>query len=231
MRPVVIVSLIVAAVSAGDFLDDFESYAVGEDPADSPDWSREPSGGYVLVADDSGDKVTESYFPDSTFTGYLCEGAGFWDDGSVSMDFNVTGSGALVNVLARMQLMTGDAYAGGVIVWLQPFTFAYIARISITGEYEILFQGGGPSMTPDTWVDVELEVTGNDPVTLTLYCNDQLTGQVQDSLYLLGSGLSGFAYVYEDQAPTIRSDDFQVVLIPQSLEEMTFGGIKATFGP
>lgn len=231
MRFAAVLAALIAALAAGDFFDDFESYSVGDDPGDSPDWSREPAGGYVLVADDGGDQVIEAHFPDSAFVGYLCDGAGFWDDGSVSIEFSVTGSGVMVNVFSRMQLMTGETYVGGLIVWLQPFTFVYIAHVSVTGEYEILFQDGGPSMPPGTWADIRLEAAGSDPVTLTLYCKDQMAGQVEDSVHVLGSGLSGFACIYDDQVPTILADDFRVTETPQALLQGTFGAVKASFSP
>lgn len=230
MRIGVLLVVLAAGLAAGDFLDDFESYSVGEDPDASPDWSREPSGGYVLVAQDGGNKLVEAFFPDSAYTGYLCDGAGIWDDGSVSMDFKVTGSGTLVNVLARIQLFTGEAYVGGVVVWLQPFTFAYIGHVSVTGEYQLLYQGAGPSLMPDTWMDVRLELSGQGPVTLALYCDDVLQAQVDDDIYTLEQGLCGFAILYDDAEPSVSADNFQVVLTPQAMETMTFGAIKSVFG-
>lgn len=231
MRTIAVLLFTVAALAYADFFDDFESYLPGQDPDISPDWSREPSGGYVLVVEDGDDQVVEAFFPDSAYTGYLCEGAGIWDDGSVSMDFNVTGSSAVVSVFARMQLFSGNAYVGGLVVFIQPFTSAFIAHVAPTGEYDMLFTGAGPSMTPDTWANVRLELEGTDTVTLSLYCDGQLTGEVEDSFYALGSGLSGFAFMYDEYEPSMLGDDFEVVLAPQSLQATTFGALKANFSP
>lgn len=231
MRIVLSYLILMSAIVLGDFLDDFESYAPGQDPDISPDWSREPTGGYVLVTEDGGNQAVEAHFPDSAFIGYLCEGAGIWDDGSVAMDFNITGGSTLVSVLGRMQLFTGEAYVGGLAVWVQPFTYAYIAHVSATGEYDILYQEGGPSMPPDTWMNARLEMEGENPVTLSLYFDDALAGQAEDTAYVLGSGLSGFAMLYEEGVPEILADDFQVVLTPQTMRAMTFGSLKAVFAP
>lgn len=231
MKFVFVCLILVPALVTGDFLDDFESYSPGQDPDSSPDWSREPSGGYVLVTDQGGNQVVEAHFPDSSFIGYLCDGAGIWDDGSVAMDFNVTGGSTLVSVMGRMQLFSGEAYAGGLVAWLQPFTFAYIAHVSATGDYDLLYQEGGPSMPPDTWMNIRLEMEGENPVTLSLYCDDELAGQVLDSVHALESGLSGFAMLYEEGVPEILADDFQVLVAPQAMKAMTFGALKAVFAP
>jgi len=213
----------------GDFFDDFQSYQPGQGPESSGNWVREENGGYVLVTAQGENQVVEAFFPDSTYLGYLCTAAGFWADGSVSMDFSPDGTGSLVNVLARMQITTGEAYVGGVIVFLQPFTYAYIGYVNVAGDYELLYSDFGPTITPGTWVSVGLTAENIDPVTLTLHINGQQAAQVLDQTYLLGSGLSGFAMLFEGGMPSILADDFQVVLTPQGLETMTFGAIKAVF--
>jgi hypothetical protein len=213
----------------GDFFDDFQSYQPGQGPESSGNWIREEYGGYALVTSQGENQVIEAFFPDSTYLGYLCAVAGFWSDGSVSMDFSPDGTGSLVNVLARMQITTGEAYVGGVIVFLQPFTYAYIGYVSVSGDYELLYSNFGPTVTPGTWVNVGLTVENQDPVTLTLHINGQQAAQVVDPVYRLGSGLCGFAMIYEGEIPSIHADDFQVVLSAQGLEATTFGAIKAVF--
>ncbi|MBN2587207.1 MAG: hypothetical protein JXR55_07930 [Candidatus Fermentibacteraceae bacterium] len=229
MRIAALALAMMTGLGLGDFLDDFESYSPGEDPDISPDWSREPGGGYVLVAENGGNQVIEAFFPDSAYIGYLCDGADIWGDGSVSMDVSVTGSGTLMTVIARLQLFSGEAYVGGLIVWFQPFTYAYIGHVSMTGEYELLYSGTGPTMTPGTWSNVRLELEGENPVTLALYLDDQPAAQVQDSTYNLGPGLSGFALIYDSAVPSVLADNFEVVLAPQAMEAMTFGALKAAF--
>jgi len=224
--------LLLAAFSGlvqGDFFDDFQSYQPGQGPESSGNWIREENGGYALVTTQGENQVIEAFFPDSTYLGYLCSAAGFWAYGSVSMDFSPDGTGSLVNVLARMQITTGEAYVGGVIVFLQPFTYAYIGYVNVAGDYELLYSDFGPTITPGTWVSVGLTAENIDPVTLTLHINGQQAAQVLDQTYLLGSGLSGFAMLFEGGMPSILADDFQVVLTPQGLETMTFGAIKAVF--
>jgi hypothetical protein len=219
----------VAGLVRGDFFDDFESYALGEDPDVSYSWEREPSGGQVLVTEQGDNQVAEAFFPDSTHIAYLCSGAGFWDNGSVEIDFSPNGSGSFTNVFARMQLLSGEAYVGGVTVFLQPFTYAYIAYINVSGEYELLYSDFGPSIFPGSWVNVDLHVEGYDPVILTLYTNGQEVASVIDSQYILGSGLSGFALFYEEEKPVVYLDNFRVTLTAQALQATTFAAVKALF--
>lgn len=222
--------LVLSGIMTGDFLDDFESYSPGQGPESSGNWLREESGGYALVTEQGDNQVIEAFFPDSSYIGYLCTAAGFWGDGSVSMDFSPDGTGSLVNVLARLQITTGEAYVAGVIVFLQPFTYSYIGYISITGEYELLHSGFGPTVTPGSWVNVGLTLQGVSPVTLTLHINGQQAAQAVDSQYNLGAGLSGFALLYEAETPVILCDNFSAVLGPQALIPSTFGAIKALLG-
>jgi hypothetical protein len=183
----------------------------------------------VEVVQEASNKLVQSDFQDSTYIGYLCVGAGLWRDGSVSMSFRVSGNGSLMNVLARMQLTGGEAYVGGIVTIFQPITTAYIAYVDATGSYEILGSYSGPSMTSDTWVNIRLELEGSDPAVLSLYCDDQLMGQVSDSTYDLGQGFSGFALIYQNALPSIGADDFSVVLNPQYLAMKTFAAIKRVF--
>ncbi len=221
--------LLIAGMSLGDFSDDFESYSAGQDPDISPNWTREPSGGSVLVVQEAGNKLVQSDFQDSTYIGYLCTGAGLWQDGSVSMRFRASGNGSLMNVLARMQISGGESYVGGIVTIFQPVTTAYIAHVSVTGDYEILGSYSGPSMPPGTWVEIRLELAGTGPSVLSLYCNDQLMGQVSDSTYDLAQGFCGFALLYQNSLPTIGADDFSVALDPQYLAMKTFAAIKRVF--
>ena len=121
MRYLAVLALF-AALAAGDFLDDFESYSPGDDPGDSYHWTAEPTGGHVLVTEHGDGQVVQAFFPDSAFIAYICQGAGIWDNGSVSMDFSPSGGGTMVNVSSRMQLLSGDTYIGGVCVIFHPFT-------------------------------------------------------------------------------------------------------------
>lgn len=231
MKNAVLLVMAFAALAAGDFFDDFQSYQPGQGPESSGNWIREESGGYAVVTSQGGDLVVESLFTDSTYIGYLCSAAGFWNDGEVSMDFSPDGTGSLANVLARMQIATGETYIGGVVVFLQPFTYEYIGYVNLSGEYELLYSDFGPTLIPGDWVSVGLSVENTDPVILTLFINGEQTAQVADSTYLLGSGLCGFAMNYEGgvEVPTIFGDDFLVVLGAQGLETATFGAIKAVF--
>ncbi len=229
MKSTLFAVCMLTCLAYGDFLDDFESYQPGESLESSGNWEREPTGGYALVAVQEGNQVAEAVFTDSTHIGYLCTAAGFWNDGSVAMDFSPDGTGSLANVLARMQITTGEAYVAGVVVFLQPFTYTYIGYINITGDYELLYSGFGPSLPPGAWVNLKLALEGDGPVTLTLYTDGQQTAQVVDSQYSLESGLSGFALLYEGSVPSVCCDDFQVLLGPQSMEAATFGAVKAHF--
>jgi hypothetical protein len=229
MKRALLILVIMGTVAAADFLDDFESYTPGQDPEASGNWMRDPFGGHAWVVDQEGDQVLEAAFEDSLIIGYLCTAAGFWDDGSVSMSFGPDGDGCFCSVLSRLQITTGETYAGGIMVTMQPFTYGFIAYINAQGDYELLWSGFGPIMMPGDWVDVELEVSGNGPVELTLLCNGEQAGTAADSVYDLASGLSGFALLYQEAEPVIFSDDFEVVLDPVDLAPRTFGEIKTLF--
>lgn len=229
MKRCFLLFVLLSSLAGADFFDDFQSYEPGQGPESSANWIREESGGCALVTSQGGDQVIEAFFPDSTYLGYLCSATGFWEDGSVFMDFCPNGTGSLVNVLARLQITTGETYVGGVIVFLQPFTTAYIGYVNAAGDYELLYSDLGPTITPGAWVNVGLTVENTDPVVLTLHINGQQVAQVNDQVYRLGSGLCGFAMIYEGELPSIHADDFQVVLSAQGLETTTFGAIKAVF--
>lgn len=229
MKFTLVIIALTAGFASGDFLDDFESYAPGDDPDISYSWEREPSGGQFLVTTQGENQILEAFFPDSAHIAYLCSGAGFWDNGSVEMDFSPNGTGSFVNVIARMQLLSGEAYVGGVTVFLGSLTYAYIASINISGEYELLYSDLGPIIAPGSWTNIRLHLEGDDPVALTLFIDDQQVAKVFDSQYCLETGLSGFAVFYEDELPTILADNFQVILAPQSLHAVTFAALKAFF--
>ncbi len=57
MRIAAMALAMMTGLALGDFLEDFESFSPGQDPDVSPDWSREPSGGCVLVAENGGKKI------------------------------------------------------------------------------------------------------------------------------------------------------------------------------
>jgi len=220
---------VLVCFASGDFLDDFESYQPGERLESSGWWLRVPTGGYARAAVLEGNQAAEAVFGDSSYIGYLCTAAGFWDDGSVAMDFSPEGSGSLAAVLARMHIPTGGAYMAGMTVLVQPFTYTYIGYINISGDYELLYSGPGPLLPPGGWMNLRLELEGNGPVTLTLYINGQETAQVVDSQYSLGLGLSGFALLYEGSVPTVFCDNYQVLQGFQSLARSTFGAVKTLF--
>lgn len=229
MRFLLIFLAVGVSAARGDFFDDFESYQPGEDPGDSFHWTREPAGGNVLVTAQGDEQVIEAVFPDSAYLAYICNTAGFWADGTVSMDFRLDGSGSFANVYSRMQLATGEAYVGGIFMFFQPYTYSYIGYVSVTGEYELLYYDFGPILSPDDWVNVGLEIQGEDPVILTLYTNGEETAQVSDPQFLLEPGLSGFALLYEEELPQIFADNFLVVISPQALRATTFGAVKRAF--
>jgi hypothetical protein len=229
MDTALLILMILGSVAAADFLDDFESYTPGQDPEASGDWTRDPFGGHAWVVDQEGDQVLEAAFEDSLMIGYICTAAGFWDDGSVSMSFSPDGDGSFCSVVSRLQITTGETYAGGIMVTMQPFTYGFITYINAQGEYELLWSGFGPIVMPGDWVDVELAVSGNGPAELVLMCNGEQAGSASDSVYDLAAGLSGFAFMYQETEPAILADDFEVVLDPVGLSPCTFGRIKTLF--
>jgi len=229
MKKALIVLAAVAFIASGDFTDDFESYSPGDLLEDSPNWDREPAGGYARITQQGSNKAAEALFPDSAFIGYVCEAAGLWADGSVEMDFSPEGVGSFSNVFSRMSITNGESYAAGITVVFGSFTYAYMAYVNAAGDYELLYYDLGPTVTPGSWANVKLHTEGTDPVTLTLFINGENAAKVFDYTHLLTEGISGFALFYQEDPPTILADNFQVILNQQSLGTTTLGALKALF--
>lgn len=223
--------VLLAASASADFTDDFEAYTPGQDPEASGNWLRAEYGGHALVALQGGDQVLEAAFEDSLVVGYVCTAAGTWDDGSVGMSFSPDGDGAYCCVLARM-VETGEAYAGGVVTVMQPFTTAFLAYVNASGDFEVLWSGMGPFVSQGEWVDVQMTIAGSDEVLISLSCDGSPAGTAADAVHALGPGLSGFAVLRdpEEELPAVSADDFEVVLDQSSLESCTFARIKLLLG-
>lgn len=223
--------ILLAASAAADFTDDFESYTPGQDPGSSGDWLRSGYGGHAWVVSQGGDQVLEAAFEDSLLVGYVCTAADTWDDGTVGMSFSPEGDGAYCCVIARM-VESGEAYAGGLVTVMQPFTTAFLAYVNASGDFELLWSGFGPFVQQGEWVDVEMVLEGSEDVSLALYCDGDLAGTAADAVYGLGPGLSGFAMLRdtEEAVPGVSADDFEVVTAPSSLESCTFARIKLVLG-
>ncbi len=229
MKTTLMIIAAVAFTAMGDFTDDFQSYTPGDHLESSPNWDKEPDGGYVQIAEQGSNNVIEAVFPDSAFIGYICTAAGFWADGSVEMDFAPEGTGSFSNVYARLDIMAGGSYAAGLTVFFGSLTYAYIAYVNAEGEYELLYSDLGPILTPGSWANIRLHTEGTDPVALTLFIDNEQVTKVYDTTHLLGNGLSGFAMFYDDQQPAMLADNFQVITSGQSLIPTTLGSIKAMF--
>ncbi len=216
-------------MAAADFSDDFESFSPGDDISSSPSWDKAPVGGDAVVIEQSGNNCVNAVFSDSSFIGYVCTAAGIWKNGSVAMDFSPSGAGSFSNVYARLNPVSSDAYAAGLTVFMGTLTYQYIAYIKSEGNYEVLYSGMGPQISPGEWANVKLQVEGADPVTLTLYINGEQAAQAVDTNYLLQEGICGFALYYEGDEPSILMDNFEVIANPLSLAETSFGALKAMF--
>ncbi len=229
MFKVTVLVLVCFGMAAADFSDDFESFSPGDDISSSLNWDKAPVGGEAVVIEQSDNKCVNAVFSDSSFIGYVCTAAGFWADGSVAMDFSPSGTGSFANVYARLNILSGDAYAAGLTVFMGTFTYQYIAYITSEGTYELLYSSIGPQVSSGEWANVKLQVEGTNPVTLTLYINDEQVAQVVDTDYLLQEGICGFALYYEGDEPSILMDNFEVIANPLSLAETSFGALKAIF--
>ncbi|MCP4230421.1 MAG: hypothetical protein GY771_09790, partial [bacterium] len=85
--------VLTGSASPADFFDDFESYDIGDDPADSDNWDSFDEGGRFLVAELLGSKVIESHFnPPHNSLGQVVERETDISDLSIDVDSRYYGN-------------------------------------------------------------------------------------------------------------------------------------------
>lgn len=221
-------ALLAVSAFAIDFTDDFEGYNIGDDPADSPQWFRDDTGGYFEVIDDGGDQIIESIYDGHDSIGYGCLGAGLCGDASVSIDFKYSGYSSSIGITTRADIDDGTAYAVGLYFFNSFTTFVGIYYTENEQETE-LYTGFAPITSEDTWNELEVVITGDDPVNIVVNLNGALIAEVDDGVYLLPTGLTGFGTFYTESEPVIHIDDFTVDDLNTGIKSASLGEIKTTF--
>ncbi len=221
-------AILAVPVFAIDFVDDFEGYNIGDDPADSPQWSRDDTGGYFEVIDDGGDQVIESIYDGHASIGYGCLGAGLCDDASVSIGFKYSGYSSSVGITTRADIDDETAYVVGLYFFNSFTTFVGIYYAE-NGQETELYTGFAPIATEDTWYEFEVVVTGEDPVNIVVNLNGNMIAEVDDDAYLLTTGLTGFGTFFTESEPVIHIDDYTVDDLNTGIKSVSLGEIKAIY--
>ncbi len=230
MKTLLLLCLIPAMLFAADFpLEDFSSYSVGDDIGDNADWDRDDEGEYFRVAEYSGDNVLvlDNYATNGLYAGYSCDGASIWLDGVVNMDYRFSGDDSYFALSARA--FNDQAYIAGIQIIAAPIAMAFTAIIDGSGNYTELSWDALDNVSANTWHSLSFEISGTDPVILTLYLNGNEVTTHSDSTYLYQVGWAGFGAAYENDITYIYADNYSINDYSVAVEETTFGEIKAMF--
>ena len=230
MKTLLLLCLIPAMLFAADFpLEDFSSYSIGDDIDDSADWDRDDEGEYFLIEEYSGDNVLvlDNYATNGLYAGYSCDGGGVWLDGLVNMDFRFSGDDSYFALTTRA--FNDVAYIAGIKIIAAPIAMAFTAIIDGSGSYTELSTAALSNVSANTWHSLSFEISGTDPVDLTLYLNGTEVTSHSDPTYLYPAGWAGFGAAYEYDIAYIYADNFSINDYSVAVEETTFGEIKAMF--
>ena len=217
------------ALLAIDFADNFESFSPGEDLNTSPYWLRPGVGGNLLIQEDGGGNIVETSWGSDSFATYLCLGSAVWFEGSVSTDVRFTGSEAVFGLLTRLAGTSSECYMAGIFPAVPPLGVTVIAYVNPAGEYTMLSQDYFYPMSEDTWYNLSFEVSGTNPVQLTLSVDGTVNSSAQDNTHLLGVGMAGVVCGYDNEEPVFSMDNFEVDDTATALSRVTFGRIKTLF--
>lgn len=231
MYRLIIIALVVFSVpvTALDFFDDFESYNVGADPADGPDWERKTAGGNLLVINDGGDKVVNSVFGSYDKITYSCLGGNICTDAAIEMDFEYFGSGeGSAAIWCRIDLANDDGYSAGLFFNDSDETHVWINYVF--GEnYTTLYVAEITHVNPDTWTKLGVTVTGTNPVNIKVYVNDGLVADYNDTTYLCSTGYQGIYCDYDTIGINYHIDDYNVDDLTTGIKSASLGEIKAIY--
>jgi hypothetical protein len=229
MKPLVSLFIIPAIVFAVSFTDNFESYTPGDDLDNSPYWVRADTSDCLVVINDGGNNVVETVWTDRSGISYICPGSGIWSVGTVGIDFEYTGSDAILGLIARGNRATSECYMAGVFTLPSKAAYSMILYVNSLGKHTVLNMGYISTLSENTWYSLSFEISGTDPVSLTLNLDGSPYSTCKDSTYLLSPGWSGLGIGKENAPPTFRLDNFHVDDGATTLRACTFAGIKALF--
>jgi len=229
MKTILFLFILSSFLIAADFFDDFESYVPGDDLGDALYWLRLDPGGNLVAADDGGNGIVETVWNSYNYMAYVCLGSLIWSDGEISTDIKFTGTQSVFGLLARINVLTGECYTGGIFPVFPPIGATVIAYVNANGDFTILSNDYFYPLYTDTWYNVSFEVTGNSPVNLKVSIDGTVNSNIQDNTHDLDIGMAGLGGSYESAAPMFHLDNFNVIDYSTALAMTTFGAIKALF--
>lgn len=223
------VLLISVPALALNFLDDFESYNVGDDPADGPNWDRKIAGGELLVINDGGDKVVNSVFGSYDKITYTCLGAAICTDSDITMDFEYFGNGeGSAGIWCRIDPVDDDGYSAGLFFNDSDETHVWINYV-LGENYTTMYVEEITHINPDTWTNLGVTVTGTNPVNIKVYVNGGMVADYNDTTYLCVSGELGIYCDYDTVGINYHLDDYNVDDLNTGIKSASLGLIKAAF--
>jgi hypothetical protein len=117
----------------------------------------------------------------------------------------------------------------GVFTLPSKAAYSMILYVNSLGKHTVLNMGYISTLSENTWYSLSFEISGTDPVSLTLNLDGSPYSTCKDSTYLLSPGWSGLGIGKENAPPTFRLDNFHVDDGATTLRACTFAGIKALF--
>ncbi|MCK5785296.1 MAG: hypothetical protein KAH54_01915 [Candidatus Sabulitectum sp.] len=231
MKTVLILGILIlpATLSAMDFTDNFNLYTPGNDLDVSSFWYKPDSCGSLTVINDGGNMIVETAWNGYNSLAYICLGSEVVLDGEIEADIKYTGLEASCGLLARVNSATGEGYIGYIYSAFPGIGVTFIAYIDGNGNYTTLESDYYYPFNEDSWYTVSFQVTGSNPVELSISVNGSVSSTFQDSIYDLGEGMTGLGSRYTSGSAVYSVDNFAVTDYASALTAVTFGGIKALF--
>lgn len=231
MKTILILGILVlpANLSAINFTDNFDFYTAGDNLDNSPFWYKPHTCGDLMVADSGGNMVVETVWNGYTSTIYTCLGSGVFFDGVIEADMKYTGMETSCWLMARVNDSTGESYIGYIYSAFPDIGVTFIAHVDEYGNLTTLDSDYYYPFNQDSWYTVSFQVSGSDPVELSISVNGTENTTYQDYHYKLGAGMSGLGSARNYTSSVFSIDNFSVIDYASSLTAVTFGGIKALF--
>lgn len=231
MKTILILGVLIlpAALVSANFFDNFDFYSPGDDLDNSPFWIKPDSCGNLIVSDDGGNMIVETVWNNYYSLAYFCSGSGMVSEGVIEAGMKFTGMETSCGLLARINESTGESYFGSIYSAYLVIGVTVISYIDENGNCTTLVNDYYYPLNENTWYTVSFEVTGNDPVELSLSVNGIENSTCQDTTYNLSAGMAGLGSAYNGIIPVFCIDNFSVADYAADLTTVTFAGIKALF--
>ena len=218
-----------ATLSAINFADNFDLYTAGDDLDVSSFWYKPDSCGDLTVTNNGGNMIVETAWNSYNSLAYVCLGSEAVLDGDIEADIKYTGLEASCGLLARVNDTTGEGYIGYIYSAYPGIGVTFIAYVDGNGNYTTLESDYYYPFNEDSWYTVSFQVTGNNPVEMSISVNGSVNSTFQDSVYDLSAGMTGLGSRYTSGTAVYSIDNFTVTDYASALPAVTFGGIKALF--